>query len=349
MHALVYNGPWDLTVETVADPEVGPGEVLVRVEATGICGSDIHGFTGENGRRSPGQVMGHETVGRVERLGPGVDGPPVGAPVTVNPVLGCGQCPACAAGAEQSCPQRRILGVTPELVSSFADLLAVPAGNVVALPESMPIELGALVEPLAVGYHAAGRGDCSADDRVLVLGGGPIGQACVLAARRLGAQQVVVSEPDAHRRELAASLGAVGVDPTDGDLATTVEQALGARPSLVIDAVGTSRTLEDAFRCTGFGARVVLVGMGAPQVELRAYALSTEERTLIGSFCYSAQEFRDTAAWAAGAADELRPLIEGRVDMAGAPQAFSELGNGASPASKVLVYPHGVPDAADGG
>jgi len=112
---------------------------------------------------------------------------------------------------------------------------------------------------------------------------------------------------------------------------------------VVLDAVGTSRTLQDAFDCTGFGARVVLVGMGAPEVAIRAYAVSTEERTLIGSFCYSGQEFRDTAAWVSSSPEGLGALIEGRVDMAGAPQAFHDLGKGLSPASKVLVYPHGVP------
>ena len=344
MQALVYHGPWEMTVETLPDPRVGPGEVLLRVEATGICGSDIHGFTGENGRRSPGQVMGHETVGRVEALGEGVDPAlAAGTPVTVNPVLGCGHCPACADGRAQTCRQRRIIGVAPELVSSFAGLLVAPADNVVPLSPDLPLELGALVEPLAVGYHAALRGGCSAADRVLVIGGGPIGQACVLAARRLGAEQVAVSEPDAHRRQLAASLGAAGVDALQEGLAGQVAQALGAALTLVLDAVGTTRTLQDAFDCSGFGARVVLVGMGAPEVALRAYAVSTEERTLIGSFCYSGQEFRDTAAWVASAPERLAGLVEGRVDLAGAPAAFAELGRGESAASKVLVYPNGLP------
>jgi len=121
MKALVYHGPWDLTVESVPDVRPGPGEVLVRVVATGICGSDIHGFTGENGRRRPGQVMGHETVGRVEALGPGVppdSGLAPGTPVTVNPLMTCKKCTACTRGREQSCSQRRIIGVTPDIVSA---------------------------------------------------------------------------------------------------------------------------------------------------------------------------------------------------------------------------------------
>jgi threonine dehydrogenase-like Zn-dependent dehydrogenase len=346
VETLVYRGPWELTVETREDPRPGPGDVLVRVVATGICGSDVHGFTGENGRRHPGQVMGHETVGKVEKVGDDVDpglGLRPGTVVTVNPVLACGDCPACTAGSQQSCPQRRVIGVTPDIVSAFAGLMVLPARNAVVLPAEMPIEYGALVEPLSVGFHAARRGGCTAEDAVLVVGGGPIGQACVLAARRLGVERIAVTEPDARRRGLAGSLGAVGVDPTASDPVASVTHVLGRPATLVLDAVGSTASLADAMACSGFGARVVLVGMSSPRIELAAYAVSTEERTLVGSFTYSAQDFRDTADWVATAPAVLGRLVEGRVDMLGAAAAFTELANGTSSASKVLVYPHGVP------
>lgn len=342
MRALVLREAWDLQVETREDPRPGPGEVLVRVTATGICGSDIHGYTGENGRRHPGQVMGHETVGRVQSTGEGVD-LAAGATVTVNPVIACGECPACRRGAEQTCHRRRVIGVTPDIVSAFAEYMLVPAGNVVGLPDTMPEEYGALVEPLAVGYHAALRGGCTSDDKVLVIGGGPIGQACVLAARRLGLDDVVVSEPSAPRREVLAALGVPTIDPAARQVDTEVARLLGEPATLVLDAVGTGRSLGDATSASALGSRIVLVGMGAPRVELAAYAISTEERTLVGSFSYSAAEFRETAAWVGQAPAALRHLIDGRVDMNGAPGAFRELGEGTSTASKVLVFPHGVP------
>ncbi len=347
MQVLVYNGPWDLTVESFDDPRPGPGEVLIRIVATGICGSDIHGFSGETGRRSAGQVMGHETVGRVEALGDGVD-PALrtGTPVTVNPLIACGDCTACRAGAEQSCQNRRVIGVNPDIVSAFSGLMLAPERNVLSLPEEMPIEYGALIEPLSVGFHAASRGDCAAGDAVLVIGGGPIGQACILAAQRLGVQRIAVSEPNATRRSLSASLGAHGVDPTAGDLPEQVAAALGGQATVVLDAVGNSRSLQDAIDSTGFGARVVLVGMNAPRVELPAYSISTEERTVIGSFCFTAQNFRDTAAWVGSAPEVLSRLIDGRVDMDGAVAAFTELAKGESDSSKVLVFPHGVPESA---
>lgn len=346
MRALVYNGPWDLSVETMTDPRPGPREVLLRVVATGICGSDVHGYSGESGRRRPGQVMGHEMVGLVEARGDDVEPVPgvePGATVTVNPLIPCGVCEACSAGAEQRCRDRRVIGVTPDIVSAFADLLVVPASNVVPVPTGVPQEYGALVEPLSVGYHAARRGGCSAGDNVLVVGGGPIGQACILAAHRLGAAGVAVTEPNPTRRALAATLGATGVDPRSDDAHAEVMRALGGSASLVLDAVGSTASLDTSMRCSAFGARVVLVGMNAPRVELSGYAVSTEERTLVGSFCYPAQDFRDTAAWVGTAPDVLGRLVDGRVDLEGAPQAFDELARGETAASKVLVFPQGVP------
>lgn len=345
MRVLVWNGPWDLTVEDREEPSPGSGDVLITVAATGICGSDVHGFTGENGRRSPGQVMGHEMVGHVAAVGAdvtGTHGIRPGDTVTVNPLIACGRCGACAADAEQSCLDRRVIGVNPDIVSAFAETLLAPATNVVVLPPEMPFEYGALVEPLSVGYHAARRGGCGAGDTVLVIGGGPIGQACILAARRLGASRVAVTEPNAHRRALAGSLGAVALDPA-ADGADAVRQALGGPATLVLDAVGSTSSFQDAVRFTGFGARVVLVGMNSPRIDLPAYSVSTEERTLIGSFCFSAADFRETAAWVGLAPEVLSRLIDGRVDMAGAPEAFAALASGTSAKSKVLVYPHGVP------
>lgn len=315
----------------------------MEVIATGICGSDFHGYSGENGRRHPGQIMGHETVGRIRELGPAVTGLDAGRLVTINPMMVCGTCEACLAGRDQWCRQRVVLGVAPDVPAAFADLVAVPAANIVPLPDDMPAELGALVEPLAVGHHAVRRGGAVVSDRVLVIGGGPIGQACLLAARRSGIEEVAVSDLSPSRRALCTRLGAKVVDPTSADLAETAAEALGGPPTLVLDAVGVSRTLEDALTVSALGARIVLVGMGAPRVELPAYAVSTEERTLIGSFTYAAEEFAETAAWVGSVPDGIEALIEGRVGWDAAPQSFDDLARGRTAASKILVFPQGLP------
>lgn len=336
MRALVFHGPGSIAVEKRPDPVPGPGEALLEIIATGICGSDLHGYTGENGRRHPNQVMGHETVARV-RGGDLAAGISVGDLVTVNPVIGCEQCPSCAAGEEQACPDRRVIGVDPTISSAFADLMVVPTRNVVPLPAGVPEEHGALVEPLAVGYHAARRGRCDSADAVLVLGGGPIGQACVLAARRLGAERIVVSEPDPGRAALTAALGAQLVTPST--VTTETEKLLGAKPTLVLDAVGSSATLTSALAVAARTARIVLVGMNEPGVTLPAYEISTAERELIGAFCYNRAEFADTAAWVAEAGSRLDPLIDHRVGWSGAPGAFRDLAAGTVQASKILVRP----------
>lgn len=343
MKALVLHGDYDIVVEERPEPQAGPGQVIIDVIATGICGSDFHGYSGENGRRHPGQIMGHETVGRIGHVGPDVTDLQAGQLVTVNPVMACGDCPACRARREQWCDRKVVLGVAPEVPAAFADRMVVPAANVVALPESMPEELGALVEPMAVGYHAARRGQAGPDDRVLVIGGGPIGQACLLAARRLGVESIACSDISASRRELCARLGAQVIDPTAADLGAAVAETLGGAPTLVLDAVGVSRTVADALAVSALGARIVLVGMGSPTLELAAYAVSTGERSLIGTFTYSAAEFADTAAWVGSVPDGIEALIDGRVGWDGAPQSFDDLARGRSTASKILVFPKGPP------
>ncbi|MDN3356457.1 alcohol dehydrogenase catalytic domain-containing protein [Actinomadura sp. DC4] len=325
MRALVFHGPWDLTVEDRPEPEPGPGDVLLDILTTGICGSDLHGYTGATGRRHPGQVMGHETVARVLEDRTGTH--PAGGLLTVNPVLGCRRCPACDAGTPQRCPDRRVIGVQPEISAAFAERMVAPAHNVVPLPPGTPPDVGSLVEPLAVGYHAVQRAGLTAGDTVLVIGGGPIGQAAALAARRLGAAAITILELDATRRALAARLGFTAAAPADRTPLATV----------VVDAAGTSASLESALGRAAQGARIVLVGMGAPRVEMSAYAISTEERSLLGSFSYDEAAFRDTAAWAAGHAAELETLVDARVGLAEAPATFRALADQTLKAAKVLV------------
>ena len=346
MKALVYHGPWDIGMEEAPDPVPGPDQVVLKVAATGICGSDIHGYTGRTGRRHPGQIMGHETAAWVHVLpaGPAASteagtsasaagGLRAGQLVAVNPVIGCGRCPRCRAGQAHVCTGRKVIGVNPEIPSGFAEYLAAPAANLVPLPGTMSGIAGALVEPLAVGYHAAVRGGCGPADRVLVIGGGPIGQACAIAARRLDAQ-VMVSEPNPDRRALLSRLGFSAVIDPGPDSAALTEAADG-RVTLVLDAVGSSASLRAATRVSAPQSRIVLVGMQAPAVELDAYAISTAERQLIGSFSYSAAEFSGTAAWLAGH-PELEQLVQARVGWSGVAEAFRSLAAGESPASKIV-------------
>jgi threonine dehydrogenase-like Zn-dependent dehydrogenase len=328
-----------LVVADREEPAVGSGEVLIDVVATGICGSDIHGYTGENGRRVPGQVMGHETVGRIAALGPGTDrfGFEVGQPVTFNPLISCNECDACTAGQQQHCPERTVIGVNPAIVSAFAEQVAVPADNVVVLSAETPIVYGALIEPLAVAFHAVRRARIGAGQKVLVIGGGPIGQSVVLAALQEGATHVVVSEMDAARRALCERLGATALDPTTAPLDEQVRAVFGTLADTTVDAVGIKPTLAGALDATKFGGVVSLVGMGSPELAFNAYRVSTEEREIVGSFCYNNRDFRDAAAWVDQGSPVLAELISHEVAMEDADAAFAGLAAADGTAGKVLV------------
>ena len=335
MRALMLREYHNLVVEELPNPEPGRGQVLIDIVATGICGSDFHGYTGDNGRRERGQVMGHESVGRIAADPSGAFEP--GAAVTFNPLISCGECAACTAGWQQHCASRTVIGVDPTIVAAFAERIVVPTANVVPLAAGVPIEFGALVEPLAVALHAVRRGAVGPGDVVLVMGGGPIGQSVVLAAIREGATTVVVSEPDPARRTLCERLGAVGIDPAESAVADQIVAVTGALATVAIDAVGITPTIADALVSTRFGASIVLVGMGSPDVALAAYRVSTEERSVVGSFCYSNDHFQDAAAWVGEGDDVFRELISREVTMEGADAAFAALAAGDGTPGKVLV------------
>lgn len=337
MRALQLADFGRMEVVDLRDPEPGPGEVLIRIAVTGVCGSDLHGFTGENGRRVPGQVMGHESAGTVAALGAGVDGFGIGDPVTFNPVVVADQDTADYAGREQLSPNKRVIGVTPDIVASFAQHIAVPARNVVALPAAMPLELGALIEPLAVAVHAVRNAGVQPGDAVLVVGGGPIGQSTVLALQMLGAGRIAATEVVASRRELIRELGVTAVDAAAEDADAAVAQALGGPADRAIDAVGIEATLRSALRATRTGGTVCLVGMGAPTVALDAFLISTQERALVGSFTYSAQDFADAAAWIGTAPPQARALISRQVPLAQGPAEFAALAAGDGTPGKVLI------------
>ncbi|GAB6897249.1 zinc-dependent alcohol dehydrogenase [Kineosporia succinea] len=335
MRALVLEDFHHLSVTERPDPQPGPGEVVLDLAYTGICGSDLHGYTGANGRRQPGQVMGHETVGHVRATGPGTEGVRPGQLVTLNPVVRPGT-PGWIRG-EHHDPGKYVLGVRPDIDAAFAERMLVPAANLVPLPEGLPVEHGALVEPLAVAVHAVGRAGAEGASTALVVGGGPIGQSVVLALRRAGVQHVLVSEIDPARRELTEHLGAVAIDPATGPLAERVEARFGRLADIAVDAVGIDASLADALTSTRVGGTVSLVGMGKPAVQIDAYAISTMERSLVGSFTYSDDDFRAAVDLVASDPAVSAALISRIVALDEAPQAFADLARGDGTPGKVLV------------
>jgi 2-desacetyl-2-hydroxyethyl bacteriochlorophyllide A dehydrogenase len=277
-------------------------------------------------------VMGHEIVGTVCGVGPRVDALNVDDVVAVNPILSCGECEFCRAGDENLCERRRIYGCVPGLPGAYADLFAVPAEKAVPFAGPAPTEWWALVEPFAVGAHAVSVGAVAADERVLVLGGGPIGLGAALAARRAGAGFVLVSEPNDHRRDVAARLGFDTVDP----LAEELPRSLFP---LALDCVGFSATLATALSAVPPRGRVVFVGLAEETIDLPATPLMVGERRIVGSSAYAMRDFRSTAEWIASGNDDLSPVIERRVDLDGLPAVFEGYAAGTLDAVKTVLQP----------
>lgn len=336
MKALVFKSAWDMAVEERETPVPAAGEALIQVIATGVCGSDLHGYTGHTGRRHPEQVMGHETVGRIAALAGPAGGLQVGDVVVVNPAMSCGTCRACLSGEEQRCAGLRVIGVVPDRSAAFAEYFVAPIQNLIPLPPGTPEHLGALVEPLAVGWHAVRRARVSSDDLVVVLGGGPIGQAVALAAMRAGLVNIVVSESLPSRRALLDRLGVRSVTPEE--LGPVVE-AMTAPSVTVLDAVGSTETVAQGLALTEPGGRLVLIGMSEPRLDVPAYEVSVREREIIGTFCYSQDDFRSTVAWLGANVDLVRTLVDAVEPLEAGPQVFHELASRSRDASKILLSP----------
>ena len=337
MRSLVLKKFGKIEVEHHEKPTLHLGEVLIRVIATGICGSDFHGYTGENGRRQPGQVMGHETVGRIEAIADGsLSKFTVDQLVTFNPVVVPEFQIADYLGREQHCAEKFVIGVEPAGSAGFADYVVVPSRNVIDLPTSMPPTHGALIEPMAVAVHAVRRVFHDSIKRVLIVGGGPIGQSLVLALQMHDIREIYVSEPSAQRRDLCARLGAITIDPIASSVSETLV-ASGGLADAAFDAVGVSRSLGDALEGTKFGASVCLVGMGSPRLDVDAFRVSTEERSLVGSFTYSAQDFSDAAAFVGSGPPNIAELISLEITPDQADAAFRKLADGEGPPGKILV------------
>jgi len=335
--ALVLADFYDLQVLEVDRPTLEPHDALVRILYTGICGSDIHGYTGENGRRRVGQIMGHETVGILEELGADVAprGISLGSLVTINPLVVSAEDLLRYPGREQHAPSMWVLGVRADRPAAFAQYTVIPAANLVPVGELDDPRVGALIEPLAVAIHAVARAleKCCADS-ALIIGGGPIGQMLNIALARVGVNSRTQVEPHEARRSVCCSLGACAIDPA----ALERDILAGRRWPVVFDAVGASQTLESALAAADVGGTVCLVGMHSPTLTVDAYAISTQERTVVGSFVYSRMDFDAAAAYSVEQGARLVPLIDSVVSLEEAPAEFARLAaDGTAAAARVLV------------
>ena len=326
MKALVYDGVETLTWRDAPDPEPGPGQHLIRIAASGICGSDMHAFLGHDERRPAPLILGHEAAGTIE------GGPRNGDRVTINPLVSCGTCRACRAGRDNLCPERQIISLPPA-EGAFAQYVVMREENLVTVPDGVSLDHAALAEPLACGWHAVRLGVAAllmplSEARCHVIGGGAIGVGAALALRAQGATEITLGEPNAHRRERLSAI----------DGFATVEPDAAAEADLVVDAVGYAATRAAASAICRPGGVILHIGLGEATGGLDVRRMTLQEITFIGTYTYTAQDFRDTATaifdGRLGPLDwtERRPLAEGA-------QAFADIRAGAVAAPKIILEP----------
>jgi 2-desacetyl-2-hydroxyethyl bacteriochlorophyllide A dehydrogenase len=325
MRAVVTRGARTMEVGEVADlGEPGAGQVLVRPEAVGICGSDLHFFTGELatprafGSQYP-RVQGHEFAGVVEALGEGC--PPelaVGQRVAVHPLSACGRCRACRIGRGNACPNFRLVGVHVD--GALADRVMVAAEQVFGVGD-LPPAVGAFCEPMSIAVRALVRGAVTGSDTVVVLGAGPIGQAVTVGALDRGAR-VLISDVVADRLAPAAAAGADVFHAGEADVVAAAQEWSGEQgPSVVVDCTGHPAAIADGVAMVSPAGRVVVVGISHEKVALPVNAFTRKELDLLGSTVCSAADFAEAVRLVGRHRAQVERLVTHQVPLAEAPAA----------------------------
>jgi threonine dehydrogenase-like Zn-dependent dehydrogenase len=288
MQALLYLPSYELEVREVARPRAGADEVLVRVEAAGICGSDLHGVASRSPRRAPPLVMGHELCGEVVASGGPAGEYLVGTRVAANPQVPCGACRSCRSGRENVCAKRELIGGTRS--GGFAELVAVPLRCVHPVAADLAADVAVFCEPLATCVHALRLAPYAFAETAVVLGAGTIGILAVQVLRAAGTQTIVVSEIDVARRRSAESfVDAVAAPDELHDVVMELTSGFGA--SLSVDAVGTDGTRRDSIRVLEPAGTAIWLGMHEHEGTIPAFDLVVREQRVQGSFAYTNPEF----------------------------------------------------------
>ena len=341
MKALVYQEPWKMIMQDLPRPVLQPGEVMIKMESVGICGSDVHGFTGESGRRAPGMVMGHEVVGRIEETAPDVTDLKIGQRVTVFNVLS-DHAPTPEEG-DPSFLNKRVVGVNLGTRGAMAEYLAIPSVNAIPASEEIPPEVSVLAEPVAVALHGFHRlaEKSVKPQKIVIIGSGTIGLCCLLVAKSLGYKDVTVVDLISDKLQRAKNFGGntllIEMNSTPDDVAGQIKEKLGVYPDLVVDAVGVKASFDQAFQMVSEKGNLLLIGNLAKSVELPLQDLVSKEISLIGTYGFDLKAFQEGVKILPELQDQLQTFIEGHCTLEETPEVMTALAKGERKALKIVI------------
>jgi len=328
MKALLLSSYRNLELADLPAPSPEPDEVLIRVAACGICGSDVHGYDGSSGRRIPPIVMGHEAAVFISAVGSAVKNFAPGDRVTFDSTVYCGECPNCRRGNVNLCDRRQVLGVSCgdyRRAGAFAEFVSVPARILYRLPENFPFAEAAMLEAVAVAIHGVNLAQLAPNSTALVVGAGTIGILTLQALRAAGCSKVFVTDVDAPRLELAKKLGATKILISDDSLAPKIlERTNNEGVDVALECVGRDETVAASIDAARKGGTVVLVGNIAPNVNLPLQKVVTRQIRLQGS-CASAGEYPQAIEWMASGKIQVKPLITAIAPLEDGPRWFERL------------------------
>jgi 2-desacetyl-2-hydroxyethyl bacteriochlorophyllide A dehydrogenase len=339
MKAAIWHGGKDVKIEEVPEPEVKTGEVLVRVKAAGICGSDVHAFEGKSKRRVPPLILGHEFSGVVADVGTGALDFRNGDRVVVEPAISCGKCEPCSNGRANICLEIRLLGL--HVPGAFAEYVAVPASKCCKLPDSVSFDEAALVEPLSVATHAVNMTPTKVGDNLLVIGSGVVGLMILQVARLGTSGSIFVSDLIDYKLDLAKRLGAnVIIHSGRENVSKRVRELTnGKGVDAVMEAVGVQDTLQQALTVVKKGGEVTITGLLEQMMHVDIMKLVTNEITMRGGYLYSSAEFKTSLDLIATGTLQLKPLITHSFPLRNIADAVDLLTEGKEQHVKILLKP----------
>lgn len=340
MKALVYHGPRELIWEDIPDVTVGPNDVKIAVKAVGICGSDVHGYLGLTGRRTPPMVMGHEFSGVVEAIGEKVTLWNAGDRVTVQPAQFCGTCDFCKAGQTNLCGNKRFYGAM-DCNGAMAEYIAVPEHLLYRLPDDVPFDAGSMIEAAAVAYRGVKNAGDLTGRHVLVIGAGTIGQLVVSIVRLRGAKRIYISDLSESRLETAVKMGAdVTLNPQTMDIRRAVMDATDGRGvDIAIEAVGVTPSAKQSIELLRTGGTAVWIGNSAKFVEVPMQEIVTRELHIRGTYIYSHDEFGEVLELVNSGGISFDPIISLRARMSEGAQWFAQLADSPGELIKIVLIP----------